>query len=140
MLDNLLQYVRDEVKPDMFFWTGDNSPHNVWANNNLEVGNATLNITLAIQRMFDGSNITVIPIQGNHDTWPVNVQDFAAPNINIPINGFSGSWAEWLDEDTLKQFREYGYYSMELKLKDGRTFPKTKILGINTQACNNMNW
>ena len=62
MLDNLLTYVRDEVKPDMFFWTGDNSPHNVWANNNLEVGNATLNITLAIQRVFDGSNITVIPI------------------------------------------------------------------------------
>ena len=29
---------------------------------------------------------------------------------------------------------------MELKLKDGRTFPKTRILGINTQACNNMNW
>jgi hypothetical protein len=62
----------------------------------------------------------------------VNVQDFTGPNINIPINGFSGSWAEWLDEDTLKQFREYGYYSMELKLKDGRVFPNTRILGINT--------
>ena len=25
-------------------------------------------------------------------------------------------------------------------MKDGRQFPKTKILGINTQAGNNMNW
>jgi sphingomyelin phosphodiesterase len=73
VLDNLLEYVRDEVKPDIFFWTGDNSPHNVWANNNYEVGNATLNITLAIQRAFFGTNISVYPIQGNHDTWPVNV-------------------------------------------------------------------
>ena len=60
--DNLLEYVRDTVQPDLFFWTGDNSPHNVWANNIPEVGNATLNITLAIQKVFAGSNITVYPI------------------------------------------------------------------------------
>ena len=47
-LKNMLEYVRDEIKPDMFFWTGDNSPHNVWRNDNLEVGNATYNITIAI--------------------------------------------------------------------------------------------
>ncbi len=62
VLDNMLEYVRDVVKPDLFFWTGDNSPHNVWANNVLESGNATLNITLAIQRVFEESNITVYPI------------------------------------------------------------------------------
>jgi sphingomyelin phosphodiesterase len=136
----MLTFVRDEVKPDLFFWTGDNSPHNVWANSIPEVGNATLNITIAIQKVLDSSNITVYPIQGNHDTWPVNVQDFSSPNINEPINGFSASWAKWLDSETLMHFQEYGYYSTELKLKDGRVFPKTKILGINTQACNNMNW
>lgn len=37
-------------------------------------------------------------------------------------------------------FRKYGYYSTPLKLKDGRIFNNTKIIGINTQACNNMNW
>jgi hypothetical protein len=58
----MLTFVRDEVKPDMFFWTGDNSPHNVWDNDNSEVGNATYNITMAIQRAFNGTNITVLPI------------------------------------------------------------------------------
>lgn len=72
-LDSMLEFVKTEVKPDLFFWTGDNSPHNIWANNITEVGNATLNITLAIQRAFDGTNISVYPIQGNHDTWPVNI-------------------------------------------------------------------
>jgi hypothetical protein len=58
----MLYYVRDTIKPDIFFWTGDNSPHNVWANNNEEVGNATYNITVAIQAAFKGSNISVYPI------------------------------------------------------------------------------
>ena len=136
-LDNMLDFVKTEVKPDLFFWTGDNSPHNIWANNITEVGNATLNITLAIQRAFDGTNISVYPIQGNHDTWPVNIQDFSAPNTNAPINGFSGTWADWLDAETLQSFRQYGYYATALKLKDGRVFNKTRILGVNTQACNN---
>ena len=100
----MLNFVKDDIKPDMFFWTGDNSAHIVWANNNEEVGNATLNITKAIQSVFAGSKISVYPIQGNHDTWPVNVQDFSSTNSNIPINAFSGSWAEWLDKETLKQF------------------------------------
>lgn len=124
----------------MFFWTGDNSPHNVWANDNNEVSNATYNITVAIQEVFDSTNITVLPIQGNHDTWPVNVQDFSDPNTNIPLNAFSGSWLKWLGPEVLKNFSEYGYYSMPLKLKDGREFNNTKIIGLNTQACNNMNW
>lgn len=131
-LKNMLDFVRDEIKPDLFFWTGDNSPHNVWANNNSEVGNSTRNITLAIQAAFNGTNISVYPIQGNHDTWPVNVQDFSLPNSNIPINAFSGNWADWLDNETLTQFRTYGYYSTPLKLKDGRLFNNTRIIGVNT--------
>lgn len=101
----MLQFVRDDVKPDMFFWTGDNSPHNVWSNNNAEVGNATYNITMEIQKVFNGTNITVLPIQGNHDTWPVNVQDFDKPNANIPINAFADAWIPWLGEEVIASFR-----------------------------------
>lgn len=31
-LQSFLRFVRDDIKPDMMFWTGDNSAHNVWAN------------------------------------------------------------------------------------------------------------
>jgi len=34
------------------------------------------------------SKIQVYPIHGNHDTWPVNVEDFSKPNSNYPINHF----------------------------------------------------
>ena len=28
------------------------------------------------------TNITIVPIQGNQDTWPVDEQDFGSPNSN----------------------------------------------------------
>jgi len=40
-------------------------------------------------------------------------------------------WAEWLDADTIAKFSEYGYWSQTLKLKDGRVFPKTKVIAMN---------
>ena len=85
----MLEYVKEEIKPDLFLWTGDNSPHNVWSNNDEEVLLATANITRIIKSYLDDSNITVYPIQGNHDTWPVNVQDFSKPNSNYQINGIA---------------------------------------------------
>lgn len=136
----MLEFVKTEVKPDILFWTGDNSPHNVWANSNEEVALATMNITKIIQAQFDATNISVYPIQGNHDTWPVNVQDFSQANSNIPINAFHDLWLDWLEPETIANYAKYGYYSQTLKLKDGRVFNTTKLIGINTQACNNMNW
>ena len=39
-----------------------------------------------IKDAIKDTDITVIPIQGNHDTWPVNIQDFSKPNSNYSIN------------------------------------------------------
>ena len=132
-LVNMLQYVRDEIQPDLFFWTGDNSAHNVWNNTNEEVTDYVINITKTIQEQFDGSNIKVFPIQGNHDTWPVNSQNFEQAGINIPIEDFKNYWIPWLGEETVLQFGDYGYYAKDLD-------DQTRIIGINTQTCNNMNW
>ena len=98
----MLEYVKSEIKPDIFFWTGDNSAHNVWENNNDEVTASTINITKIIQEHFVDTNISVFPIQGNHDTWPVNVEDFTLPNSNIQVEGLLESWAEWLEPETLE--------------------------------------
>lgn len=58
----MLEFVRDEIKPDYFFWTGDNSAHNVWNNTNQEVTDYIQNITDTIKTTFDGSDISVFPI------------------------------------------------------------------------------
>ena len=57
-----------------------------------------------IKAKLDSTNITVIPTQGNHDTWPVDIEDFSAPGINYPINHFKQYWAEWLGEEALELF------------------------------------
>lgn len=83
VLENMLDFVKDEIKPDMFFWTGDNSPHNPWEDDNAYVAFANINTTKLIQKHFQDTNISVYPIHGNHDTWPINIQDFSKPYSNI---------------------------------------------------------
>lgn len=48
----MFQYISDEIKPDVLFWTGDNSPHNIWENSVEEVIDSTLNITMMIKKYF----------------------------------------------------------------------------------------
>lgn len=69
----MLSYVKEEIKPDMFIWTGDNSAHNVWSNTNEEVTEYTIAITEEIKAYFVDTGITVMAVQGNHDTWPVDI-------------------------------------------------------------------
>ena len=44
----MFEYIRDEIKPDIIVWTGDNSPHSIWDNTAEEVIDATANITLML--------------------------------------------------------------------------------------------
>lgn len=127
--------VKNEIRPDIIFWTGDNSPHNVWSNTENEVIDSTISLTNMIKGTFARSGVSVYPIQGNHDTWPINFQDFSYPNQNLAINTIADNWKGWLDMDTLDLYRRYGYYSQTLKLSDSSKLantPLTKIIGINT--------
>jgi hypothetical protein len=83
------------------------------------------------------SSIEVFPVLGNHDTWPVNVQDFSAPHLNYPINHLTSFWGDshWLSEEEAQKFSEFGYYSKPLSFNS-----KGRVLGLNMQACNNLNW
>lgn len=38
------------------------------------------------------SQIQWFPVQGNHDTWPVNIQDFSKPGINYAVNHLKETW------------------------------------------------
>ena len=63
------------------------------------------------------------------------------PNSNYPINHFKQYWAEWLDEQALEKFGEWGYYSMDLKLKNGKALPAgSKVIAYNTTTCDTNNF
>lgn len=93
-----MEFVVSEIKPDVIFWTGDNSSHNIWDNTVEEVTQYTEIVTNIIKDAIKDTDITVLPIHGNHDTWPVDSQDFSAPNQNYSINKIKGFWSDWLDE------------------------------------------
>lgn len=127
-----------ELKTAFITWVGDNSAHNVWDNTNEEVADYTNNITLTLKEALGpDSGIHVFPSLGNHDTWPVNVQDFSTPDSNWPINHIKGNWSggTWLSEEEAEVFGKYGYYSKPFPFD-----PKGRVISLNTQACNDLNW
>lgn len=93
-------YIRDVIKPDVMFWTGDNSPHSIWENNEEEVIEATFNITLMMNEIFANTDITIIPIQGNHDFFPSNIQDFTIGEGMSEFVSYGKLWtnAGWMSE------------------------------------------
>jgi sphingomyelin phosphodiesterase len=49
------------LSPDIVFWTGDNSPHDIWDMTEDDVTNLTIKTTQMIKEKFEGTNITVVP-------------------------------------------------------------------------------
>ena len=115
-LKGMMKHIAETVKPDLFFWTGDNTSHNDWNNSNEEVANATLVITQLIKDAFQGQDIPIYPSLGNHDTWPVDVEDFSTPGSNFIINHIKDSWVDWIGADAAAKFGEWGYFSVPFKL------------------------
>jgi len=130
MLEHIVETHGSEI--DGIFWTGDNSPHNTYDNTVEEVVYYTRQITKEIKSAFLNSGIPVYPSTGNHDTWPVNVEDFSAPGINYPINHIVEDWHEWLGDEAAAEFVQYGYCSLPfVPAGEG-----SRVLVLNTQAAN----
>ena len=67
-----LEYIRDNINPDVIIWTGDNSPHDDYQTNQTAV-TLTLNVTSQmIQAVFPDKLTTTFPSYGNHDAYPNN--------------------------------------------------------------------
>lgn len=71
-LTKMFEFIKDEIKPDVLFFTGDMTPHDVWENSEPEVIFYQYAISKEMQELFE-DQINVYPLQGNHDTFPVNV-------------------------------------------------------------------
>ena len=82
-----------------------------------------------------------MPALGNHDTWVVEFEDFAKPNSNYEINHFKRYWNDWLGDEATDKLGEYGYYSVPISLPNGKAVPAgSKVIALNTQACNPTNF
>lgn len=90
----------------------------MWDNTNEEVAYYNKVCTDEIKKAFSPT-IPVYAATGNHDTWPVNVEDFSAPYINYPINHLVDEWTDWFGEEAAAEFAMYGYCSIPFRLADG---------------------
>ena len=138
-----MEFVVGDIKPDILFWTGDNSAHNIWTNTEEEVTGYTEAVTNVIKNAIKDTDISVMPILGNHDTWPVDNQDFDKPNSNYAINHVKEFWRDenWLGDETADKFGEYGFYSKELTVVNGKALPTgSRVIGYNTNSCDMLNF
>lgn len=62
--------------------------------------------------------------------------NFEKPHQRL-LEKVGDSWKAFIGEAATKQFKEYGYYEVELPAHIAR---KTKFIGLHSNACNNMNF
>ena len=141
LYQSMLDFIVDDIKPDMILWTGDNAAHDIWENTSDETIEYTIKTTELLKETVKGHDITILPILGNHDTWVVNIQSFASPKANREINKFKDHWKEWLTPEAFTKFGEYGFYSMPIELKNGKSLPQgSRLIAINTNVCMGINF
>ena len=117
---------------DAIIWTGDNTPHDVWA----QTQSYNLNFTIMLaEKISNATGAIILPAMGNHESWPVNVYDFQGPREEMLNGGLAQAWRKWLSEEAYNTLRTKGYYSMSHP-----SLNNLKIIGLNTQAGNDMNW
>lgn len=86
----MLEFISEDLKPDVVFWGGDSVPHNVDSldfDSNVNIMKNTTKI------VSDGlKDYAVYPTIGNHDTYPQDIISMASPRDNAAIQEWSSTW------------------------------------------------
>lgn len=110
----MLDFIREQTKPDLVLWTGDSIPHNVGtltADSNAQI---MKNVTNMVAKEL--KDFRVYPALGNHDTFPQDIISMFKPRDNPTINDWDNSWLQFIpDEEQQKNFLDYGFYSLPLQ-------------------------
>jgi sphingomyelin phosphodiesterase len=135
--ENMYVFVRDMPKdefPDFVLWTGDSTPHDVWNQTVEDNTRYTIEVTKYYNEHLPG--LPIVPSLGNHEFYPCNLMSFD-PNEPHPIfDQIGDAWSSWLDEDAMKQFKQWGYFSMMVPVEG----INLKVISINSESCNSMNF
>ena len=95
------------------------------------------NITKKIKETFVDAGITVVPVIGNHDSFPADHFENFKPRDNKNIEEWGKTWSAFIDEEAeMKRFLDYGYYSLPFKAAtNGTQFGKTRVISLNSNVC-----
>ena len=119
------------LNPDAVLWTGDNSDHDANITRAQEINN-----TQFITKLFQDAlneDVLVYSTIGNHETYPMEMWDFFGDGNDPFKNEISDAWEKWIGLNGSAIFKQNGFYSTYNE-KIG-----TRIISLNTQACNSEN-
>jgi len=87
-----LKNMHPSEKPDLIFWTGDSTPHDVWN----QTIHKNIMYTVEISKFLDDNmpEIPVVAVPGNHEFYPVNVMEFD-DDSDVVLNKIGDQWSEW---------------------------------------------
>lgn len=115
----------------MILWTGDNTAHDIWDQSQPYNNNFTVQLSSIMQAEIDAF---VVPSAGNHESYPVNVYEFNSSREDGLKQALADSWQKWIGVVAAKHLLEQGYYAITIQQLGLR------VISLNTQACNDMNW
>lgn len=130
-VENLLEHVAKTGPWDWVYWTGDIPAHNVWSQTRKQQLSELTVISTIIHKHL-GSNVTVYPAVGNHESTPVN--SFPPPFVHGNMSSawlydaMAEEWARWLPEQALKTLRYGGFYTVEIQ-------PGLRVVSLNMNFC-----
>ena len=116
-------------KIDFMIWTGDNPPHDIWAESRESQLNASKTVadwlynSFTVQRKWP-----IYPAIGNHESFPVD-QFPGPPRNNWLMDPTAQYWSKWLGPSQLSTVRQGAHYIIQIPNTDHY------ILSINTMYC-----
>lgn len=138
MIETFFEFVKNlEDQPDFVLWTGDNIAHDIWNQTNEKNAKATGQIVDFMKEHWP--ELPIFLSTGNHEFFPVNVENFD-PTKQPVLSLIAEHLTDYLDQDAIETFKKYGYCSVPLKTRTGGVMDNVRVITLNTQAFNDMNW
>lgn len=141
LVESMLKFINDEIKPDVALWGGDSVPHNA------DTGSFDSNLDTLVRatELVSGGlkDANLYATVGNHDTFPLDYWVGTSPGDNPLLQKWKASWMPLFTEaEQAQTFGDYGYYSQLLTFKNGTMIGKTptKVISFNSNYCVALNF
>ena len=94
-VDDLIMRELPGQSPDIIFWLGDNSPHNIWAETKEDHLDMSKHISKQLKDKFPNLG-QVYPVVGNHEALPTDEFDVYSQQDNWILQDLANMWKQWL--------------------------------------------
>ncbi|KAM3134374.1 hypothetical protein pb186bvf_013487 [Paramecium bursaria] len=131
-IENMVEFIASDIKPDFIIWTGDSTSHDVWHQQQFNQTLPTKIITQKLQSLLPTTQ--VYAIFGNHEAYPADQYDVVGQNSQWLRDETSDMWRSYLDDQAHDSLRSNGYYAQVDQERNLR------VIALNTQACDSLNF